>query len=141
ADGAADLGQADVAALHVRREAAQHLAELLLVGLLVFGEFPGANQTLEAGMLRDDRQVHQLQAAGQGQGDRGAGDQGERSGAAQRDPVVLDVERFLDVVRFLAGSVGAGSIRQSGSAAAKTHQMLTLTWPPTPGALLSRPST
>ena len=64
-------------------------------------------------MLRDDSKIHQLQAAGQGQRNGGAGNQRKGSGAAQRNPVVLDVESFFDEVDFFLGRIWRGRIRQT----------------------------
>jgi hypothetical protein len=112
-DGAADFRQLDVAALHVRRQAAQHVTELLLVELLFLGKFPGAHQPLEARMLRDHGQVHQLESAGEGDRDGSSGYKRKRCGAAERDPVVLDIESFFDEVDVLLRRIRAGRIRQA----------------------------
>ena len=66
-------------------------------------------------MLRDNGQIHQLQSAGKSDRNGGPGDERKSGGAAQGDPVVLDIEGFFDEVDVFVRRVRAGCIRQAGT--------------------------
>src|SRR5208283_1310923 len=100
-DGAAHLSGMDIPALHLSRQAREHLAQLLLVLLLFLGEFPGFHQPLKAPVLWNDGEIHQFQPARQDNRQKAATHQCKCTRTHHGDPVVLQMERLFYKADFV----------------------------------------
>src|SRR5437588_10638933 len=91
----------DIPALQIGRQHSEQVTKLLLLLLLLFGEFPRTHQPLKAPVLWNDGEIHQFEAAGKDNRQKAATHQSKRACTYHGDPVVLKMERLSYKVDFV----------------------------------------